>query len=233
MLAGIESATSFPRLSLIAFATSSHAVCLREEITTLAPCSAIRSAIARPMPRDDPVMTATFPDISNKVMLSPLGFRRRMHRSSLSASFRNGQNDRTQNFEIPDSRLRALRNYQSSQLRFHDLRSRWLMHRPVRCISNPRLLVHHGQSPCAAVRACEMIKPRHRTIVDIKGKTFLGLAAQRQSDRRLDRAAMTNRNYITTRVFNIDALDRAADAIVQIHKTFAARCWLADIGKPV
>ena len=55
-------------LSLIALATSSQASCLRDEITTLAPCSAMRSAMARPMPRDEPVMTATFPDISNKVM---------------------------------------------------------------------------------------------------------------------------------------------------------------------
>ena len=53
---------------VMAFATSSQTCCLREEITTLAPCSAMRSAMARPMPREEPVMTATFPDISNKVM---------------------------------------------------------------------------------------------------------------------------------------------------------------------
>ena len=46
----------------------SQTSCLREEITTLAPCSAIRSAMARPMPRVEPVMTATFPVMSNKVM---------------------------------------------------------------------------------------------------------------------------------------------------------------------
>jgi hypothetical protein len=45
---------------------------LREEITTLAPCSAMRSAMARPMPRVEPVMTATLPFMSNKLMyLSP------------------------------------------------------------------------------------------------------------------------------------------------------------------
>jgi hypothetical protein len=38
---------------------------LREETTTFAPCSAIRSTIARPMPRDDPVTTATLPLKSN------------------------------------------------------------------------------------------------------------------------------------------------------------------------
>ena len=64
-----------PDLSLIALATSSQTSCLREEITTLAPCSAIRSAMARPMPRVEPVMTATFPVISNKVMfLSQIRF---------------------------------------------------------------------------------------------------------------------------------------------------------------
>ncbi|MET4720599.1 hypothetical protein ABIF63_004705 [Bradyrhizobium japonicum] len=50
------------------FATWSQTSALREEITTLAPCSAMRSAIASPMPRVDPVMTATFPFMSNKVM---------------------------------------------------------------------------------------------------------------------------------------------------------------------
>src|SRR5882724_13582064 len=68
MLAAIAIAVPLPNLSLISLATWSHTSCLREEITTLAPCSAIRSAMARPMPREEPVMTATFPDISNKVM---------------------------------------------------------------------------------------------------------------------------------------------------------------------
>src|SRR4051812_16044014 len=68
MFAATASATCLPALSLIALATSSQACCLREEITTLAPCSAMRSAMARPIPRDEPVMTATFPDISNRLM---------------------------------------------------------------------------------------------------------------------------------------------------------------------
>src|SRR6266700_1524510 len=68
MFAATESATCLPALSLMAFATSSQVCFLREEITTFAPCSAIRSAMARPMPREEPVMTATFPDMSNKVM---------------------------------------------------------------------------------------------------------------------------------------------------------------------
>src|ERR1700704_4432988 len=46
-------------------ATSSHGPWLRPEIVTLAPASAKLSAIARPMPRDDPVTTATLPLRSN------------------------------------------------------------------------------------------------------------------------------------------------------------------------
>ena len=68
MLAAIDTAVPFPNLSLISFVTWSQTSCLREEITTLAPCSAIRSATARPIPRVEPVMTATFPDMSNKLM---------------------------------------------------------------------------------------------------------------------------------------------------------------------
>ena len=48
-----------PCRALRSAATASQGSSLREEITTLAPCSAIRSAIALPMPREDPVMIAT------------------------------------------------------------------------------------------------------------------------------------------------------------------------------
>src|SRR5262249_37409687 len=68
MLAAIAAAVPLPNLSLISFATASQTSALREEITTLAPCSAMRSAMARPMPRVEPVMTATFPVMSNRVM---------------------------------------------------------------------------------------------------------------------------------------------------------------------
>src|ERR1700722_19664674 len=53
-----------PCAAFIASATAWHGSSLREEITTLAPCSARRSATARPMPRDEPVMTATWPETS-------------------------------------------------------------------------------------------------------------------------------------------------------------------------
>src|SRR5450755_1710567 len=48
-------------------ATSSQASALRLEITTLAPSLASSSAEARPMPRLEPVMTATLPVRSNGV----------------------------------------------------------------------------------------------------------------------------------------------------------------------
>ena len=54
-----------PCCALIAAATSSQGSALRDEITTLAPCSAMRSAIALPMPREEPVMTATLPSSEN------------------------------------------------------------------------------------------------------------------------------------------------------------------------
>ena len=56
-----------PCAALIAAATSSHASCLRLEMTTLAPCSAIASAIARPIPREEPVTIATLPVRSNRL----------------------------------------------------------------------------------------------------------------------------------------------------------------------
>src|SRR5690606_28342778 len=49
-------------------ATASQASCLREEITTCAPCSASRSAMARPMPREEPVTMAVLPVRSKRVM---------------------------------------------------------------------------------------------------------------------------------------------------------------------
>jgi hypothetical protein len=59
MLAGIAIARPAPCAASIAAATLSHASRLRDETTTRAPASAMRSAMARPMPRVDPVMTAT------------------------------------------------------------------------------------------------------------------------------------------------------------------------------
>src|SRR5580700_2966892 len=44
--------------------TSSQASILRDEIITLAPARANSSAMARPMPRDEPVTSATFPERS-------------------------------------------------------------------------------------------------------------------------------------------------------------------------
>jgi hypothetical protein len=43
---------------------------LRDEITTLAPCSAMRWAMALPMPRELPVMIATLPARSKRVVMA-------------------------------------------------------------------------------------------------------------------------------------------------------------------
>src|SRR5437899_37156 len=61
MLAGRASARPAPWAVLMASAAASQAGALREEITTLAPWVASASAIARPIPREDPVTIATLP----------------------------------------------------------------------------------------------------------------------------------------------------------------------------
>src|SRR6185437_5435541 len=68
MLQGMAAATFFPLpyLALMSPATFSQASALRLDTTTLAPCSAMRWAIASPMPLVDPVMSATFPDRSKR-----------------------------------------------------------------------------------------------------------------------------------------------------------------------
>ena len=60
---GITAAS--PPLARMPAATASHTSALRLEITTLAPCSAMRSAMARPIPLLEPVTTATLPVRSN------------------------------------------------------------------------------------------------------------------------------------------------------------------------
>src|SRR5579875_352528 len=68
---------AFPPAARIAAATLSQASWWRLEITTAAPTLAIPSAIARPMPREEPVISAVFPVRSNKplpfVILGMLG----------------------------------------------------------------------------------------------------------------------------------------------------------------
>jgi len=63
MLHGMTIAS--PPFATIPSLTSSHAAGLRLETTTFAPNSAIASAIARPMPFEDPVIRAIFPVKSN------------------------------------------------------------------------------------------------------------------------------------------------------------------------
>src|ERR1051326_1740036 len=64
-------AVASPPLALMPFTTSSQAGSLRLDTTTLAPCAAICSQIERPMPRLPPVTTATLPDRSNIIGVSP------------------------------------------------------------------------------------------------------------------------------------------------------------------
>ena len=54
-----------PPVSRMSVATASHASGLRLETTTFAPCSAMRSAMARPIPLVEPVTMATLPVRSN------------------------------------------------------------------------------------------------------------------------------------------------------------------------
>src|ERR1700727_2962667 len=68
MLAGIGFAASRPRARLMAAAVSAQASALRDETMTVAPCSASRSAMARPMPREEPVTIATRPLRSNRLV---------------------------------------------------------------------------------------------------------------------------------------------------------------------
>ena len=68
MLAGIGFAASRPHARLMAAAVSAQASALRDEMMTVAPCSASRSAMARPMPREEPVTIATRPVRSNRLV---------------------------------------------------------------------------------------------------------------------------------------------------------------------
>jgi hypothetical protein len=65
----LELRLASPPFSRIAAATASQGPRFRADITTRPPASANASAIARPMPRLDPVTIATFPDKSNSCMI--------------------------------------------------------------------------------------------------------------------------------------------------------------------
>src|SRR6185369_10690673 len=74
MLAGTAMARPAPCVAQIAAATAAHASGLRDEITTFAPASAMRSAIALPMPRVEPVITAVLPASENNDMAGSFAF---------------------------------------------------------------------------------------------------------------------------------------------------------------
>ena len=95
----------------------------------------------------------------------------------------------------------------SSQFALH-FRPGRLMHRGVPGVGDPGLLVHHRQPPAAIALPGEMIEPRHRAIVDVEGKPLLHHAAERMSDRRLDRAAMADRDHVASGMGDGKAVDR-------------------------
>src|SRR5215207_4728701 len=78
-----------------------------------------------------------------------------------------------------------------------------------------------------------MIEPRHRAIVDVEGEAFIGLAAERKTDRGPDRSAMGSDDYIPARLLGIDTLDGTARAVIEIQKALAAGRGFVDRGKPV
>src|SRR4051812_19693394 len=102
------------------------------------------------------------------------------------------------------------------------------MHRCMRRIGDPWLLVDHWNAPATVAVAGEMIEPRHRAVVDGESEAAIRLIVERKTDGRLDRAAMRDRNDILAGVLDIDAFDATADAVVEVHETFAIRRWLID-----
>src|SRR6266478_2107975 len=107
------------------------------------------------------------------------------------------------------------------------------MHRRVPRVRDPGLLVDHGKPPVGATRACEMIEPRHRAIVDVEGEAFFGLTAERKPDGGLDRSAMGHGDHILASLVDVDPVDRATYTVIEVHEALAAGWGFADVGKPV
>src|SRR5579871_4502368 len=109
----------------MAAAADSQAAALREEITTRAPCSAKRSAMARPMPREDPVMTA----------VRPLRSKSRMGQAAWNVRLRHGEGGANLALEQRSQPLAPLRLAGKQMQQLHvsrvggaaveDLRSPW------------------------------------------------------------------------------------------------------------
>src|ERR1700712_3544267 len=114
-----------------------------------------------------------------------------------------------------------------------DFRSGRLVHRVVRGIRHPWLLIDHLDSPALVAGAGEMIEPGHRAIVDGEGEAPLRLAAERKPDRGLDGAAMRHRDHVLPGMLLVDPFDHAADAGVEIHETLPARRRIVDRREPV
>jgi hypothetical protein len=119
------------------------------------------------------------------------------------------------------------------RLRRLHFRSCRLMHRVVRSISDPGLLVDHRQPPAGVIGAREMIEPRHRTIVDVECEAIFGQPAKCEADGRPDRAAMRDDDDVPARLLSVDALDGGAGAVIEVHETLAAGRGFVDGSKPV
>src|SRR5579862_5865383 len=99
-------------------------------------------------------------------------------------------------------------------------------------IRDPGLLVDEGQPPAGELCAREMVKPRHRAIVDVEGQPLLDQAPHCKTDRRLDGTAVTDRDDIPAGLRLRDAIDRSDDTVIEVHETFATGRRFIDIGEP-
>ena len=115
--------------------TESQASALREEITTLAPCSAIRCAIAWPMPRRGAGDDGDFAlHVEQAHVFLPYGFRHqrayfdfRAKQSSVKFDNRRDVTPASSPAPLPGPAR--------------------LMHRGMRSVGHPRLLIDHRQTP--------------------------------------------------------------------------------------
>jgi len=151
-------------------------------------------------------MTATFPDISNKVMLTP------------SILWSGG--------------------YAPVCLR----PACWRLRSPVRRLMQLRyarrrrsmaagLTIGTRQPLCVALARWSSRVTEQLSMV--KASPLFRLIAKRKPDRRLDGAAMPDRDHVLAGVLGVDPLDRAANAVVRFQKTLPARRRVVDRREPV
>src|SRR6202012_2871488 len=94
------------------------------------------------------------------------------------------------------------------------------------------LLIDVRQPSVRNTLACEMVEPRDRTIINIEAEAPVHEATEREPDRGLDGATMSDGNHVPACMLAHDALDGAFGAVIEIHKTLAAGRRLVDVGEP-